>query len=63
MDQGGFHIRGCRWPHHEAPVCCFVESHPSVSLVHIQYDLFRIQQNNEMLGQHSQGIHDKIFLR
>ena len=63
MDQGCFHIRRRRWPHHETPVGCLIEPHTTISVVHITDDLVWIQQNNEMLGQYCQGIHNKILLR
>src|SRR5277367_190209 len=63
MHEGGLYIRSCRWPHHEAPECRFIESHATVCCVHIRHDLMRIQKNNEVLRKKTQSIDDEVFLR
>jgi hypothetical protein len=63
MNQSCLNITGRRRPHHEAAVCCLVQANECVSLVHVGYDLFGIEQNNQMLGQEAQTVHDQALLR
>jgi hypothetical protein len=62
VHQGGFHVGGCRWPHHETTKCGFVESHTTIRRVHVRNDLLRVQQNNQMLRKKPEGVDDKVFL-
>jgi hypothetical protein len=45
------------------PLRRLIQTDTCVGLVHVGDDLFGIRQNNQMLGQESQRVHDQVFLR
>jgi len=63
MNQSGLYISGRRRPHHEAAVRCLIQTNTCVGLVHVSYDLFGIEQNNQVLGQESETVDDQVLLR
>ncbi len=63
MNKSCLNIAGRRRPHHEAAVCCLIQTNTCVRVVHVGDDLLGIKQNNEMLRNEAQTVHNQIFLR
>ncbi len=62
MNQGALHVARRGRFHHEASVGCPIETHAGVSVVHASDDFVGIEQNDKMLGQEPQTVHDQVLL-
>jgi len=63
MHKSRLDIAGRRRSHHEAPVGRLIQTHACEGIVHVRDNLLGIEQNNKMLGEEAQTVHDQVFLR